>query len=60
MLCCCKFGHVLVVAVERSGLLDADEGRVKEFGLKAMWKSPNGTIRNILNGKQPFLQVVCS
>lgn len=28
-----------------------DEGRVKEFNLKAMWKSPNGTIRNILNGK---------
>ena len=28
-----------------------DEGRVKEFNLKAMWRSPNGTIRNILNGK---------
>ena len=27
-----------------------DEGRVKEFNLKKMWKSPNGTIRNILNG----------
>jgi isocitrate dehydrogenase len=27
-----------------------DEGRVKEFGLKEMWKSPNGTIRNILDG----------
>ncbi len=27
-----------------------DEGRVKEFGLKKMWKSPNGTIRNILDG----------
>jgi isocitrate dehydrogenase len=27
-----------------------DEGRVKEFDLKKMWKSPNGTIRNILNG----------
>ena len=25
-----------------------DEARVKEFGLKQMWKSPNGTIRNIL------------
>ncbi|CAM6086135.1 unnamed protein product [Calypogeia fissa] len=35
-----------------------DEGRVKEFGLKAMWKSPNGTIRNILNGtvfREPIL-----
>ncbi|MBL0939543.1 MAG: NADP-dependent isocitrate dehydrogenase [Gemmatimonadaceae bacterium] len=27
-----------------------DEARVKEFGLKKMWKSPNGTIRNILGG----------
>jgi len=27
-----------------------DEARVKEFHLKKMWKSPNGTIRNILNG----------
>ena len=27
-----------------------DEARVKEFGLKQMWRSPNGTIRNILDG----------
>ena len=27
-----------------------DEARVREFGLKQMWKSPNGTIRNILGG----------
>jgi isocitrate dehydrogenase len=27
-----------------------DEARVEEFGLKRMWKSPNGTIRNILDG----------
>src|SRR5215218_4730430 len=27
-----------------------DEARVKEFSLKKMWKSPNGTIRNILGG----------
>src|ERR687894_1204432 len=27
-----------------------DEGRVKEFNLKDMWRSPNGTIRNILGG----------
>ncbi|OWM70646.1 hypothetical protein CDL15_Pgr014319 [Punica granatum] len=32
-----------------------DETRVKEFGLKSMWRSPNGTIRNILNGwKKPI------
>lgn len=27
-----------------------DEARVEEFGLKTMWKSPNGTIRNVLGG----------
>ena len=27
-----------------------DEARVKEFNLKQMWKSPNGTIRNIIGG----------
>ncbi|KAM3286709.1 isocitrate dehydrogenase [Capsicum chacoense] len=35
-----------------------DETRVEEFGLKSMWKSPNGTIRNILNGtvfREPIL-----
>ena len=30
--------------------ITADEARVEEFGLKQMWKSPNGTIRNILGG----------
>jgi isocitrate dehydrogenase len=30
--------------------ITADEARVKEFNLKQMWKSPNGTIRNILGG----------
>ena len=35
-----------------------DAGRVKEFNLKQMWKSPNGTIRNILDGtvfRQPII-----
>lgn len=35
-----------------------DEARVKEFNLSKMWKSPNGTIRNILNGtvfREPIL-----
>ena len=27
-----------------------DAARVAEFGLKKMWRSPNGTIRNVLNG----------
>ena len=30
--------------------INPDEARVEEFGLKEMWKSPNGTIRNILGG----------
>ncbi|KAF4351008.1 hypothetical protein G4B88_015992 [Cannabis sativa] len=35
-----------------------DEARMTEFGLKSMWRSPNGTIRNILNGtvfREPIL-----
>lgn len=35
-----------------------DEARVEEFGLKTMWRSPNGTIRNILGGtvfREPIL-----
>src|SRR5215471_2481954 len=41
-------------AIKRHGVgvkcatITPDEARVKEFGLKKMWKSPNGTIRNIL------------
>jgi isocitrate dehydrogenase len=43
-------------AIKRYGVgvkcatITADEARVKEFNLKEMWKSPNGTIRNILGG----------
>jgi isocitrate dehydrogenase len=37
------------VGVKCAGITP-DEARVKEFGLKKMWKSPNGTIRNILGG----------
>ncbi len=37
-----------------------DEGRVKEFGLKEMWKSPNGTIRNILGGVIFREPIICS
>eukprot|EP00455_Lapot_gusevi_P012880 TRINITY_DN161_c0_g1_i2.p1 TRINITY_DN161_c0_g1~~TRINITY_DN161_c0_g1_i2.p1 ORF type:complete len:458 (+),score=206.23 TRINITY_DN161_c0_g1_i2:61-1374(+) len=36
-----------------------DEARVKEFNLKEMWKSPNGTIRNILNGTVFREPIVC-
>jgi isocitrate dehydrogenase len=43
-------------AIKRHGVgvkcatITPDEGRVAEFGLKRMWRSPNGTIRNILGG----------
>ncbi len=51
-------------AIKRHGVgvkcatITPDEGRVKEFGLKKMWRSPNGTIRNILDGtifRQPIV-----
>lgn len=37
-----------------------DEVRVKEFGLKHMWKSPNGTIRNIVGGTVFREPIICS
>ncbi|MCC7304742.1 MAG: NADP-dependent isocitrate dehydrogenase, partial [Alphaproteobacteria bacterium] len=36
-----------------------DEARVKEFNLKKMWKSPNGTIRNVLNGTVFREPIIC-
>src|ERR1700760_3509642 len=36
-----------------------DEARVKEFNLKKMWKSPNGTIRNILDGVVFREPIIC-
>jgi isocitrate dehydrogenase len=40
-----------------------DEQRVEEFGLKQMWRSPNGTIRNILDGtvfREPIVDEQCA
>ncbi|MCC3860835.1 NADP-dependent isocitrate dehydrogenase [Pseudemcibacter aquimaris] len=37
-----------------------DEQRVEEFGLKKMWRSPNGTIRNILGGTVFRSPIICS
>ncbi|MCI5195774.1 MAG: NADP-dependent isocitrate dehydrogenase [Candidatus Electrothrix sp. AW5] len=37
-----------------------DEGRVEEFDLKEMWKSPNGTIRNIIGGTVFRQPIICS
>ena len=36
-----------------------DEGRVKEFNLKKMWRSPNGTIRNIIGGTVFREPIIC-
>jgi len=37
-----------------------DENRVKEFGLKKMWRSPNGTIRNIVGGTVFREPIICN
>jgi isocitrate dehydrogenase len=52
-------------AIKRHGVgvkcatITPDEARVKEFGLKKMWKSPNGTIRNILGGVVFREPIIC-
>src|SRR6184192_3606895 len=53
-------------AIKRHGVgvkcatITPDEARVEEFGLKKMWRSPNGTIRNILGGVIFREPIVCS
>ena len=53
-------------AIKRHGVgvkcatITPDEARVKEFKLKEMWKSPNGTIRNILGGTIFREPIICS
>jgi isocitrate dehydrogenase len=52
-------------AIKRLGVgvkcatITPDEARVTEFGLKEMWKSPNGTIRNILGGTIFREPIIC-
>ena len=52
-------------AIKRYGIgvkcatITPDEARVKEFKLKQMWKSPNGTIRNILDGTVFREPIIC-
>jgi isocitrate dehydrogenase len=52
-------------AIKRHGVgikcatITPDEARVKEFNLKQMWKSPNGTIRNILGGVVFREPIIC-
>ncbi len=53
-------------AIKRYGVgvkcatITPDEARVEEFGLKKMWRSPNGTIRNILGGVVFRQPIICS
>src|SRR5499427_9024992 len=52
-------------AIKRHGVgvkcatITPDEARVKEFNLKQMWKSPNGTIRNIIGGTIFREPIIC-
>ncbi len=52
-------------AIKKNGVgikcatITPDESRVKEFNLKKMWKSPNGTIRNILGGTVFREPIIC-
>ena len=52
-------------AIQRYGIgvkcatITPDQGRVKEFNLKQMWRSPNGTLRNILGGTIFREPIVC-
>ena len=52
-------------AIKKNGVgikcatITPDEIRVKEFGLKKMWRSPNGTIRNILGGTVFREPIIC-
>ena len=53
-------------AIKRHGVgvkcatITPDEARVAEFGLKKMWRSPNGTIRNILGGVIFREPIICA
>ncbi|CAN6928359.1 unnamed protein product [Brassica oleracea] len=54
--------NVLIFDVLTTGLLHCsttNETRVRGFGLKKMWRSPNGTIRNILNGTVFRELIIC-
>ncbi len=60
-----KVTEEAALAIKRYGVgvkcatITPDEARVKEFGLKKMWKSPNGTIRNILDGTVFREPIIC-
>src|SRR5829696_5687340 len=47
-------------AAVKCATITPDEARVKEFSLKKMWKSPNGTIRNILGGVVFREPIICT
>ena len=55
---CAKAIKKIGVAV-KCATITPDENRVKEFKLKKMWRSPNGTIRNILGGTVFREPIIC-
>ncbi len=55
----CGSRHQAACVGVKCATITPDEGRVEEFGLKKMWKSPNGTIRNILGGVIFREPIVC-
>ena len=57
-MCCHKQKQECGVGI-KCATITPDEARVKEFGLKKMWKSPNGTIRNVRRGLGGNMHCVC-
>jgi len=57
--CRCRQRHQKVGVGVKCATITPDEARVKEFSLKEMWKSPNGTIRNILGGVVFREPIIC-
>ncbi len=60
-----RITHDAAHAIRKHGVgvkcatITPDEARVEEFGLKQMWRSPNGTIRNILGGTVFRAPILC-
>lgn len=46
-----QYSFTIKLSIKPRSSIFADEARMTEFNLKSMWRSPNGTIRNILNGE---------
>ena len=55
----CKSNSKIQAAGVKCATITPDEARVKEFNLKKMWRSPNGTIRNIVGGTIFREPIIC-